>query len=255
MIHYVRPAGPIRRRRRFRESQRGLAAVVEHGERPVLTPAEVRQIRRRLRRLEGAIASELSESQHRWFAGHVTSGRHALALETLARGITNKLTHLPEPVREEIEWLAASLQMREAVASILEAQRVGVERATEGEGSGAEEHHGFDVPLDRFRSLVAAALDALPEEFRRAMTNVVITVEEESAARDAYGRYIGVPLTRRRHLQWNVHPDRIVIYRKTICEDSDSDEEVRARVYVTVIHEIAHHFGISDARLEELGWG
>jgi predicted Zn-dependent protease with MMP-like domain len=175
-------------------------------------------------------------------------------VETLARAIARKLARVPDPIREEFEWLATSLEMREAVASILEARRVGVESAAGRGDSPAEGQAGFDVPLDRFRSLVAEAVDSLPEELGRAMTNVAIIVEEGTATGDAFGHYIGIPLSRRRHLQWNVRPDRIVIFRKTICAYCDSEEAVRARVYVTVIHEIAHHFGISDARLEELGW-
>jgi predicted Zn-dependent protease with MMP-like domain len=98
------------------------------------------------------------------------------------------------------------------------------------------------------------ALDALPREFGLAMHNVAIVVEEEADGRRLFGRYEGVPLTMRRYRQWSVHPDRITIYRGAICAFSHSEEEVRARVYTTLIHEVAHHFGISDPRLEELGW-
>jgi predicted Zn-dependent protease with MMP-like domain len=83
---------------------------------------------------------------------------------------------------------------------------------------------------------------------------VVVLVEEEATGRELFGLYIGVPLTRRWHPSWSIPPDRIIIYRRTICAYCASEEEVRAQVYRTVIHEIAHHFGISDPRLEELGW-
>jgi predicted Zn-dependent protease with MMP-like domain len=102
--------------------------------------------------------------------------------------------------------------------------------------------------------MVADAIDVLPESFGRTMTNVAVIVEEEAEGRSLFGLYEGHPLTRYHIRQWSVHPDKITIYRRTICEYSRSEEEVRARVYQTVIHEIAHHFGIDDPRLRELGW-
>jgi predicted Zn-dependent protease with MMP-like domain len=66
--------------------------------------------------------------------------------------------------------------------------------------------------------------------------------------------YEGYPLAAPRYRNWAVHPDKITIYRKTICEHCRSEQEVRALVYRVVVHEIAHHFGIDDPRLRELGW-
>ena len=82
----------------------------------------------------------------------------------------------------------------------------------------------------------------------------LVVVEDEAEGRNLFGLYRGHPLTGYRIRQWSVHPDKITIYRRTICEHSRSIEEVRAQVYRTVIHEIAHHFGIDDPRLRELGW-
>jgi predicted Zn-dependent protease with MMP-like domain len=87
------------------------------------------------------------------------------------------------------------------------------------------------------------------------MTNVAITVEEEAEGRDLFGLYVGVPLTKRYHGTWYANPDKIFIYRRTICEHCRTKEDVRELVHTTVVHEIAHHFGISDLRLKELGWG
>ncbi len=109
--------------------------------------------------------------------------------------------------------------------------------------------------MDVFEQFVADALDSLPEQFGRAMTNVTIRVEEEAEGTPLFGLYTGVPLTKRPRGPWYANPDHIVIYRKTICSSCRSDAEVRALVHKTVLHEIAHHFGISDPRLEELGWG
>ena len=124
-------------------------------------------------------------------------------------------------------------------------------RMSDGESSLDE---GFDVPIDEFKQMVADAVDALPEAFGRAMTNVAVVVEEEAAGRKLFGLYEGHPLANYRLRQWSIHPDKITMYRRTICEHSTSREEVRAQVYRTVIHEIAHHFGIDDPRLRELGW-
>ena len=113
---------------------------------------------------------------------------------------------------------------------------------------------GFDVPLTEFKQMVADAVGSLPDAFGRAMTNVAVVVEEETEGRNLFGLCQCHPLTRYRIRQWSVHPDKITIYRRTICEHSRSEDEVQAHVYQTVIHEIAHHFGIGDPRLRELGW-
>lgn len=114
---------------------------------------------------------------------------------------------------------------------------------------------GFDVPLDEFEELVSAAIDSLPEQFLQAMTNVAITVDEEAEGRDLFGLYVGVPLTKRYNGTWYANPDQIFIYRRTICEHCRTRDEVKDLVHKTVLHEIAHHFGIGDPRLQELGWG
>lgn len=112
-----------------------------------------------------------------------------------------------------------------------------------------------EVPQQRFEELVVEALDGLPEDLGRAMRNVAIFVEDEHPD-DPHllGLYEGVPLTERGEWYGGVLPDRITIYRLPICRGADSDAEVVDEVRVTVIHEIAHHFGISDERLHELGW-
>lgn len=110
------------------------------------------------------------------------------------------------------------------------------------------------VTADRFAELVADALDALPIKFTKLMNNVTITVDDDSPPGDKYGLYVGVPLTSRNGNYGMVLPDRIVLYRQTmnaLCADED---EVRRRVEVTVVHEVAHHFGIDDHTLHDLGW-
>ncbi|MGB8196716.1 MAG: metallopeptidase family protein [Acidimicrobiales bacterium] len=113
----------------------------------------------------------------------------------------------------------------------------------------------FQVTNERFEELAAEAVASLPESLSSRMDNVAIIVEDEARGRNLFGLYEGIPLTRRGIANYNgVMPDRITLYQKTICQVCASEDDVRAQVRKTVIHEIAHHFGISDPRLEELGW-
>ena len=111
-----------------------------------------------------------------------------------------------------------------------------------------------DLPLDRFEELVAEALDGIPEELARHIDNVVVRVQDDSRGGNLLGLYEGIPLTRREQYGAMVMPDRITIYRRPILARCRDESEVIAQVRITVVHEIAHHFGISDARLHELGW-
>lgn len=110
-----------------------------------------------------------------------------------------------------------------------------------------------DVTPERFEELVAEALDGIPEELGRHMDNVVVQVRERSTA-GLLGLYQGIPLTEREQYGGLVMPDRITIYRLPILARCRSEAQVIREVAVTVVHEVAHHFGISDDRLEELGW-
>jgi predicted Zn-dependent protease with MMP-like domain len=112
----------------------------------------------------------------------------------------------------------------------------------------------IDVERGRFEEMVVRALDELPEELGRLMRNVAVTVEHDAGPPGLLGLYQGIPLTSRTSQYAGVLPDRITIYRRAICAVCDSEEEVAIEVRRTVIHEVAHHFGIDDARLRELGW-
>ncbi|MEU6641359.1 metallopeptidase family protein [Saccharomonospora sp. NPDC046836] len=108
----------------------------------------------------------------------------------------------------------------------------------------------------RFEELVGAALDEVPPEFANAMDNVVVLVEDHNDEEpDILGLYHGVALTERGHDYGGVLPDRISIYRQPILAICDTEDDVVEEVLITVVHEIAHHFGIDDERLHELGWG
>jgi len=124
------------------------------------------------------------------------------------------------------------------------------------------------VELEVFESLVADAVDSLPQEFLDRMENVEVVVEEWPDGDDLLdvglsgnakyallGLYHGVPQTQR-GLYYMALPDRISIYKGPIESLAGKDPEaIREQVRRTVIHEIAHHYGISDERLRELGWG
>lgn len=113
-----------------------------------------------------------------------------------------------------------------------------------------------DMSPERFEELVGEALDQVPPELMTLMSNVVILVEDESPPGDVelLGLYEGHALTERGWDYAGVLPDRITIFRGPTLRLCETEEEVIEEVAVTVVHEIAHHFGISDNRLHELGW-
>jgi predicted Zn-dependent protease with MMP-like domain len=114
----------------------------------------------------------------------------------------------------------------------------------------------LDIPPEEFEDLVAEALDEIPDELARLVDNVVIVVEDDSPEGESLlGLYEGVPLTERGASYAGVMPDRITIYRRPILSICDTTDDVLDEVHITVVHEIAHHFGIDDARLHELGYG
>ncbi|HVV76137.1 MAG TPA: metallopeptidase family protein [Mycobacteriales bacterium] len=112
----------------------------------------------------------------------------------------------------------------------------------------------IDIDPDAFGELVEAALDGIPTELRRQMRNVAIAVEDEGASPNLLGLYRGVPLTSRTTAYGGVLPDQITIYRLPILRRCRTPADVVHQVRVTVVHEVAHHFGIDDKRLHELGW-
>jgi len=112
----------------------------------------------------------------------------------------------------------------------------------------------IEVAPERFEEMVAAALDGLPADLGRLMSNVAVTVQHEPGPPGLLGLYQGIPLTSRTSGYAGVLPDRITIYRQAICAVCAGEDEVVTQVRRTVIHEVGHHFGITDARLRDLGW-
>jgi predicted Zn-dependent protease with MMP-like domain len=119
----------------------------------------------------------------------------------------------------------------------------------------------FDVSPERFDEVVSVALDLIPDELAERMDNVAILTADEPPPDKRLGRgrvllglYEGVNLTHRSPMNYSgVLPDRITVFRLAQCRLARDEDDLRRRVAHTVAHEIAHHFGISDARLRELG--
>ena len=110
---------------------------------------------------------------------------------------------------------------------------------------------------ERFDALVDQALDGIPDELAALVHNVVVLVEDEppeGEPDDLLGLYDGVALTERDSTVTLQLPDRIFVFRGQLLDFVESEEELVEEVRITVVHEIAHHFGIDDARLHELGY-
>jgi predicted Zn-dependent protease with MMP-like domain len=121
----------------------------------------------------------------------------------------------------------------------------------------------FEMSPEEFEAAVGDALLLIPDKAARAMDNVAVFIEDDYIPQPGddpdtvlLGLYEGVPLTER-DSWWDAGslPDRITIFRQPILDICGSRQEVIDEVAITVIHEIAHHFGIGDDRLHELGWG
>ena len=115
----------------------------------------------------------------------------------------------------------------------------------------------MEMSRANFEALVSQALDEIPEELAAFIENVAVFVEDDPPPGDPelLGIYEGIPLTERGHYYGGVLPDRITIYRNPTLAICETFDDVVDEVNITVVHEIAHHFGIDDARLHQLGYG
>ncbi len=116
---------------------------------------------------------------------------------------------------------------------------------------------------ERFERLVAEAVTLIPKRFRREMQNLALVVEDEPSADlleemeieppdSLYGLYQGTPLPERSWAFGNALPDRITIYQRPIEEDCDDEDEMRAVIGETLIHEVGHYFGMSEEEIEAI---
>ena len=114
----------------------------------------------------------------------------------------------------------------------------------------------LEISADEFERLVEDALGSIPRALSRQMRNVAVFIEDESPPGGPVllGLYEGIPLTERGEWYAGVQPDRITVYRLPILRICHSREQVVEEVVKTVVHEVGHHFGITDERLHELGY-
>ena len=119
-----------------------------------------------------------------------------------------------------------------------------------------EDGEVVEVSRERFEELVGEALDTIPPELTGAMDNVVVLVDDRNADDpELLGLYEGIALTERTGDYAGALPDRITVYREAILDICDDEDDVVEEVAVTVVHEVAHHFGIDEETLHRLGWG
>jgi len=114
-----------------------------------------------------------------------------------------------------------------------------------------------ELPDSAFDDLVADALDRVPDELARLMDNVVVLVEDEPPPEEegVLGLYVGTPLTERDSGYTFQGPDQVFIFRGPLLRMCDDLEDLAEEIEITVVHEIAHHFGIDDHQLHAWGWG
>ncbi len=113
-----------------------------------------------------------------------------------------------------------------------------------------------DMDAAAFEALVIEELDLLPDDMIDGLENVVFVVEDrpEDGGLDLLGLYDGLALTERDRYGMGELPDRIIVYREPHLAVCESEDELRDEVHTTLVHEIAHFYGIDDERLHELGW-
>jgi predicted Zn-dependent protease with MMP-like domain len=120
------------------------------------------------------------------------------------------------------------------------------------------EHNGDMVEIsdDDFDRMVGEVFDALPDEMVRGVENVAILIENQPLWQRPrlFGLYSGHPLKTRGVYGFGELPDRITLFKNNMQEHSADLESLRARVRITLVHEIGHYFGLDDAKLQELGW-
>ncbi|HEY2557285.1 MAG TPA: metallopeptidase family protein [Diaminobutyricibacter sp.] len=114
----------------------------------------------------------------------------------------------------------------------------------------------LDLDADAFEALVTDELDELPDDMVDGLDNVVFVVEDrpEDGTLDLLGLYDGIALTERGQYGFGEMPDRIILYREPLLSICDTIDELRDEIHVTLVHEIAHFYGIDDDKLHELGW-
>lgn len=120
-----------------------------------------------------------------------------------------------------------------------------------------DERPPLELDEEAFEALVVAELDELPDDMVEGLENLVFVVEDrpEDGSLDLLGLYEGTALTDRGQYGFGELPDRIVLYREPLLAIAEGDlDELREQIHITLVHEIAHYFGIDDDELHRLGW-
>jgi len=114
----------------------------------------------------------------------------------------------------------------------------------------------LDLTEEEFEKIVVDELDELPDEMVDGLENLVFVTEDRPAdgSLDLLGLYEGTALTDRDQYGFGELPDRIILYREPLLAISETLDELRDEIHVTLVHEIAHYYGIDDDQLHELGW-
>ncbi|GAA3868983.1 metallopeptidase family protein [Leifsonia kafniensis] len=114
----------------------------------------------------------------------------------------------------------------------------------------------LQLDSDEFERLVIDELDLLPDDMVDGLDNLIFVVEDrpEDGTLDVLGLYDGVALTERGQYGFGEMPDRIILYREPLLAICESFDELRDQIHITLVHEIAHFYGIDDDRLHDLGW-
>lgn len=113
-----------------------------------------------------------------------------------------------------------------------------------------------DIPAEEFERLVVDELDLLPDDMVDGLDNVVFVVDDrpEDGSLDLLGLYDGTALTERGNYGFGELPDRIILYREPLLAFAEDEDDLKDQIHVTLVHEIAHFYGIDDAQLHQLGW-
>ena len=114
----------------------------------------------------------------------------------------------------------------------------------------------MELDAEAFEAIVVDELDRLPDDMVDGLENVVFVVEDrpEDGSLDLLGLYDGYALTERDRYGMGEMPDRIILYREPLLAITADEDELREEIHVTLVHEIAHFYGIDDDRLHDLGW-
>ena len=128
------------------------------------------------------------------------------------------------------------------------------------DGWDEQEHASIDpatIDAAAFEVLVIAELDELPDDMVDGLENVIFVTDDrpEDGSLDTLGLYDGVALTERDRYGFGELPDRIILYREPLLAACADLDELKDQIHVTLVHEIAHFYGIDDDQLHELGWG